>query len=122
MNVLADEMLDLERQILDAHQRHDAVAIARFLAHGFREIGSSGRTYTRADVLAAVGRVELLDYALQQPTAMLLGEDRILLTFVATLKRRQGAHERAQRSHRSSIWIKHDGRWQVIFHQGTPIS
>jgi hypothetical protein len=26
-----------------------------------------------------------------------------------------------QRANRSSIWKKMDGRWQMIFHQGTPL-
>jgi hypothetical protein len=118
---LQDRLLALERQILEAQKHCDYEVIAALLAADFREVGSSGRIYTKTEILEAIREVEVLDYSLEQPRATSLGQNCVLLTYVATLRRCRGACESLQRSHRSSIWIERDGKWQVLYHQGTPI-
>jgi len=48
--------------------------------------------------------------------AMELAADAVLVTYKVTL-RRKGAESAS--SLRSSIWLKREGRWRILFHQGT---
>ena len=54
------------------------------------------------------------------PTALtsLLAEDIALLIYRST---RTTTLQAATRALRSSLWVHRDNRWQMIFHQGTPI-
>ncbi|GLS20892.1 hypothetical protein GCM10007874_39090 [Labrys miyagiensis] len=111
----------LERQLLDPALRADAAGLAALLHDGFVEFGRSGAVYDKAGVIAA-----LAAETSEPPGARLaqdfqikpLSEAVALVTYV-TIRRIEGAAD--LRSRRSSIWTLANGRWQMIFHQGTPI-
>jgi hypothetical protein len=82
------------------------------LAEGFREHGASGRVFSRADVLDGyeLGRpteVELSDFGVT-----MLGPDSALATY-------RSREVDARRAHRASVWVREEGRWRMLFHQGT---
>jgi hypothetical protein len=90
----------------------------RMTADDFWEIGASGQRYGRDYVL------DLLDQRPPDPDEHVwrtgdfhcreLGPDTYLLTYTLA----QG--ERLSR--RSTIWRRHGGGWQVLFHQGTLVA
>ena len=90
----------------------------RMTAADFWEIGASGNRYSRAHVL------DVLEQRAPDPAehgwvtrdfhCRELGPDIYLLTY--TLE--QG--ERLSR--RSTIWRRHGGDWQIVFHQGTLVA
>ena len=107
-------LLALEERLLDPGFRRDRAAVGALLADGFREFGSSGRVFDRAAIL------DLLEQepASSQPVAGIsdfalagFSEDAALVTYTAT-----GG---ASVTRRSSLWILRDGRWLLLFHQGT---
>jgi len=55
---------------------------------------------------------------LSDPLCQQLAEDIALLTYRST---RPTALKTASQALRSSLWIYRDHRWQMLFHQGTPI-
>lgn len=93
------------------------------LANEFVEFASSGKIFNKRQVIAAL----LADpassrprYATLQNVKMTrLADDVALLTY-RSLKSQPGSPHPV-RAHRSSIWKRIDGRWQMVFHQGTPI-
>jgi hypothetical protein len=100
--------------------RGDAVRLRELLHPRFREIGRSGREYSRDDVLAALvdqqqsGEVVSEDYRLDQ-----LSERLALLTYRSAHLTANGTLE--GHSLRSSLWeLTEGGGWQLRFHQGTP--
>jgi uncharacterized protein YhfF/GNAT superfamily N-acetyltransferase len=90
------------------------------LAPDFLEIGSSGRRWTRAEILDALHAeppnplIVIESFDLAQ-----LGSDVLLATYDALAMDSDGGPVRRRRS---STWIRRDGRWQLRFNQGTPIS
>jgi hypothetical protein len=90
----------------------------RMVAQDFWEIGASGQRYSRDYVL------DLLDRRAADPDEHTwqtrdfhcrpLGPDTYLLTYTLA----QG--ERVSR--RSTIWRRHAGDWQIVFHQGTLVA
>ena len=91
----------------------------QLLAESFVEFGSSGRAYTKPDVVEAFAQAaaedrgdlpEMLDFA-----ARSLAPDTVLVTY------RSISGEPGRSVRRSSIWQRVEGHWQMLFHQGTPI-
>jgi hypothetical protein len=80
------------------------------LADDFVEFGASGRVWTRAAILDELERCGERSYEMSDVACQTLAEDAALLTY-----RIPGNRE----SLRSSLWVRRDGRWQVLFHQGT---
>ena len=90
------------------------------LAPDFLEIGSSGRLWTRAEILAALHAeppnpsisIEAFEIADLGPDLILASYDTLGIT----------SDGEARRGRRSSIWVRQDDHWQLRFHQGTPVS
>jgi hypothetical protein len=74
----------------------------------FVEIGSSDQAYDMAQALASVEGWSRREIRIESFGVRLLATDIALATYCA------GG------SLRSSIWVRGEGGWQVIFHQGTP--
>jgi len=111
MSSLSKQIQDLEER-LACRQVQSRDELSGLLAEGFREHGASGRAYSRAEVLESyeLGRpieVELFDFSVTS-----LGLDAALATY-----RSREADER--RARRVSVWVKEDGHWRILFHQGT---
>ncbi len=106
---MQDEIRKLEESLLTVEVRSSAEALDGIVSDEFVEFGSSGRTYTKRDVIAQMLTapsvvVGVTDFKVQKLTA-----DVALATY------------RTEGSLRSSIWRREGDRWRIIFHQGTAI-
>ncbi|ETX00291.1 MAG: hypothetical protein ETSY1_11720 [Candidatus Entotheonella factor] len=99
--------------------RQDAEAVAGLLAEGFVEFGSSGRVYDREATIEALRDEPLMQRSLTQFKTLVLAPGVVLVTYHARRQRLDGRQGPLEGSLRSSIWKLMDGRWQMIFHQGT---
>jgi hypothetical protein len=109
-----DEILELERRLLDPEVRHSVVSVDRLLHPEFTEFGSGGRVYNKEMMVSMMTRetpapVMIRDFGVRE-----LAEGVALVTY-----RTVGTEGKEAR--RSSVWIREQARWQVIFHQGTRI-
>jgi len=106
----------LEEALWRESTRFDAAFMEQALAADCFEIGRSGRTYTRQQILDCPR--EAIDAQLPLPDLQikLLDLNTALVTY--TSKVRCGGILQVGR--RSSIWIRCEGRWRLRFHQGTP--
>lgn len=111
-----DTLRKLEEDMWREETRFDLPYMEHLLAEDFTEIGRSGNTYDRADCLAvprqAIGAVIPLPNFAIRP----LSDTVVLVTYDSQL----GTGDEAQHAHRSSIWTRLAGGWQLRFHQGTP--
>jgi len=114
---MEEHVRQLEERLLQPEVCHAAVEVARLLAPAFREFGSSGRIFTKSQLIEALQGEEPVRRSLEEFQTVLLAPGVILATYCAV---RYGAGgEPPRRSLRSSIWTCLDDRWQMIFHQGT---
>jgi hypothetical protein len=84
------------------------------------EFGRSGRVYRKEDVvrsLAAEGAENSPAPTAANFELTCLADDIVLVTYRSLRKDKDGQE---LHSLRSSIWKLIGGRWQMIFHQGTP--
>jgi hypothetical protein len=103
---------------LDPAIRSDPTETGKLLAEDFREFGSSGRIWSRSEILdtlaaEAPGRLEATDLEVTLLTPQLA-----LVTYRST-RLADGASP--SQALRSSLWRLEAGHWRVFFHQGTLI-
>lgn len=111
-------LLELERRLLTDAVRHDAQEISSLLAEEFREFGGSGKTFSKTEIIDLLQSEPPACLSLKNFEVYPISEQAALVTSRAV---REVAGSPAIESLRSSLWIYRDGRWQLLFHQGTRI-
>ncbi len=110
----------LEEALLQPRVRKSREAVEKLLSDDFVEFGSSGRIYNKQDTLEALGQEDAAQYSMSEFRAVLLAPEAVLTTY--RVSRFTPDDGRTTISLRSSLWIKTDGRRQLLFHQGTPVA
>ncbi|MGX2961088.1 nuclear transport factor 2 family protein [Peribacillus sp. JNUCC 23] len=109
-SVLKELLYDLEVQLLTPEIRQSKIELEKLLADDFIEFTSSGKKKNKQDCLdgLATPLMYVLNFEIK-----LLSSDSVLTIY--DLK----DETRMKESLRSSVWKQIDGRWQMVFHQGT---
>ena len=103
----------LETSLHRRDVRSDPAAVDALLAEDFLEFGRSGGVWRKPETVAALRREQFdRPVAVSDFAARRLAPSVVLLTYRATAD--------GVATLRSSIWRRTDGRWRMIFHQGTP--
>lgn len=108
----------LEELLLKPEIRGSVKEIDALLADDFIEYGSSGRIYNKKIELEEMPKAPNVQATITDFEVKLLGDGVALATYRAVKHGNEG--EELKYSLRSSIWRLHKGKWQVVFHQGTP--
>jgi hypothetical protein len=108
----------LEERLLHADVRKSAQALADLLADDFIEFGSSGRVFNKRQIIESLQHEPATPRTLMDFRTSVLAPGVRLVTYRAI--RHGGADGQPMYSLRSSIWKLIAGRWQMVFHQGTP--
>jgi hypothetical protein len=106
-----DEVVALELRLLDPEVRADRAEVERLLHPEFREIGAFGRLWDRESIVAALAEDPGTGATASEVEAREVAEGVVLVTYVA--------ESAAGRSWRSSLWVRCEDGWRVLFHQGT---
>lgn len=111
VDAMGDEqlVLALERSLLTDEVRGDPAEVAALLHPDWREIGASGRLWTRAEMLAEIG--SLPPTTLEVISLVRVDADSMLLVWRSAADRGTAL--------RSSLWVRLHGHWRQRFHQGT---
>lgn len=112
------EVIELERTLWDPRSRNDPDVVDRLLHPDYLEVGSTGRMWTRQEILEPVGdfTAELTDFATAE-----IGPGVLLVTYTSVVHELSGIDEVTEgRVKRSSLWLHSDGQWRLRYHQGTP--
>ena len=114
---ISEELLELEKKLLDPELRREPEKLAHLLRDDFIEFGSSGHAYDKRRVLfllrkQAPARLEIEEFRVVEisPTAALV----TYRAFTEPTRLTTARH-----SLRSSLWMRQNGAWQMVFHQGT---
>ena len=115
---LTETIRELELQLLDPKVRMSRALASALIADDFAEFGSSGCVYDKLSVLDALATDGSAAPAVRDFEVKSLGPDVILATFRTVRLGTSG--DVTRQALRSSIWRQTGGRWQLVFHQGTP--
>ena len=113
---VARVLLQLEEGLLQHSTRKDRPRVESLLTEEFLEFGSSGRVFTKAEILDSLQTESELQLSLNDFTCVELAQGVALVTYRAN---RMQLGVAAVESLRSSIWVLRSDRWQMLFHQGT---
>ena len=94
--------------------------LRQLLADDFREFGSSGRIYDKTQIIEALQQQPEFELWLDQFAVKELAPDLALVTYRGNC--RPAGSDKLSQSWQSSIWRNRNGRWEVVFHQGTPVN
>jgi hypothetical protein len=107
------EVVRLELLLLEPAIRNDHDRVLRLLHGDFNEYGCSGQVWDRKSITEATGGSKE-PIAASDVTARSLGEDAVLVTYTS--------ESAGRRALRSSTWVREEGSWLLLFHQGTLIA
>ena len=117
MNI--SELESLERELHTPQARRSRARLEQLLHPEFREIGRSGRQYSRDETIRLlIAGHEPLNIETTELSANTLTEGCMLLTYRSAQVSPDGTRTHIAR--RSSLWIRHNGGWQLYHHQATP--
>jgi hypothetical protein len=115
---LADHLLALELALQSREVRGSEQKLRELLAPEFREFGRSGLAYTFDDIVTRlVAETGPNNTSISDFNAEMLSDTIALATYRGTRVNDNGSQLFANRS---SIWrLDPDGKWRMVFHQGT---
>lgn len=108
MENLEEHILNLEKKLMT----YDYEVLNDLLAEDFLEFGSSGKSFDKKTIIDSVShgiKFTVTDFKIKQ-----LSSEVVLATYLTS------RHNDNKRALRSSIWKLIDGKWKMVFHQGTP--
>lgn len=110
---LSEEIIYLEKRLLDPKVRKSVEELDKLLADEFIEYCTSGHVCNKQGVLDSLPDNEEVEIIPKNFIVRSLAQDVVLLNF-ETFNTSTGVTSR-----RSSIWKLINGTWQLFFHQGT---
>lgn len=105
-----EQVIALERSLLTDEVRSDPGAVAALLHPDWEEIGQSGRLWSREEILAEIGPIDV-PVSLDVISVERLSADTVLLLWRSIADDGNAL--------RSSLWVRMPRGWQQRFHQGT---
>jgi hypothetical protein len=108
---LQDHLYTLEERLLHPDREEDRTALIPLICHEFKEFCVSGRVFNHQQLIDALLKSEPRAATITNYYVEPLSENAALATYSIKTALRV--------SHRSSVWVFRDNRWQLLFHQGT---
>ena len=108
---LQEILHSFEERLLHPDRERDRTALIPLFAEEFKEFCISGRIFNRQQVIDALLKSEPRPATISNYYVEPLSEKVALATY--------SAKTALVVSHRSSLWIFRDNRWQLYFHQAT---
>lgn len=122
MESLKRQILQLENDLLKPEIRQSVAKTSELLSDGFTEFTSSGYIYNYSigQVIDEGTNLQEMDWEITDFEINPLSNDCVLATY--RLTKHSESNENKKYSLRSSIWKCFEGKWKMIFHQGTLIT
>ena len=110
-----NELVLLEESMWREETRFDMLFMEKHLADDFFEFGRSGKTYTRAQLLAQSRHPISALLPLPNLRIRMLNTDTAQITYFSAVT----SDAVVEHGRRSSIWSRTEEGWIMQFHQGT---
>ena len=115
--LIAARIREYEEALLDPAVRRESGRVLALLADNFLEIGASGKTWNREQIVDQLATEEYIQPTMDDFECSMITDSVVLATY-KTIRIDTMTGTRAV-SLRSSLWTKDSGRWLLRFHQGT---
>lgn len=119
MKELKELIYKLETDLLKPEIRTSVEKLNELIPDDFIEYGSSGLVYNKKIILERLPQGSSPTYTLSDFEMVTLSEDIVQTRFKTDRVNLDGSKTT---SLRTSLWRKTNNKWQIFFHQGTPIN
>lgn len=116
--LVADELVELEHELVRAVQQHDVTRLEELLAEEFTLDGAAGRL-GREELLQAAGAYEIEEFAYDEVDPDVYGNTAVV---VSRYRQRAalGGRDVSGALRVTDVWVRRDGRWQILRRHATP--
>ena len=121
MNVAATvvhELVGLSHDLVRAVQERDPARLEAMLAREFTLLGAAGELDRAGLLEAASGRYAIEDFAYEEIDPEVYGDTAVVVSRYRQSARLDGSDVSA-RLHMTDVWIRRDGRWQIVRRHAT---
>lgn len=112
-----DQAVANEKNLFAADQKHDIDAIKSMVADDFIDVNKDGSTENKAELLKEIPTLKLLRYEQKNFRVVSMGPYAYSISYDsdATVIGADGKETHAQNG-LNTVWIRRDGRWQILLH------
>jgi uncharacterized protein (TIGR02246 family) len=113
------EVRKLERQWLDAYEKHDVAAMEKIVANEFTATFPDGRMQSKAQILKFIGQPRRAGspspkFSSEDVQARVFGDTVVLTGKLVTLWPGPNDTSMKQEARYTDTYVKRDGNWQVV--------
>ena len=118
----ADQAKALDRKWADAAIHADAAVLNQILADDLTYTHSSGNTQSKAEFIASVRSKELQYRSIEfeSPNVRFYGNTALISSHVR-VQVTAGGHDQSVHACFLHVWVRKNGRWQMVAHQATKL-
>ncbi|KKR32472.1 MAG: hypothetical protein UT64_C0033G0006 [Candidatus Falkowbacteria bacterium GW2011_GWF2_39_8] len=114
---IKDHIKKLEHELLDPEVRKSGKRIGELLADDFFEFAKDGKKYNKKEIIDILPSCPEEIFATSNFDVLEISSNTVLVTYIAD--RKVIKTEEKSKTLCSSIWQERNGKWQMIFFQGT---
>jgi hypothetical protein len=107
------ELIELSNELIAAVQKHDRRRLDQLVAHEFTLNGAAGELDREAFLTAAAGPYEIDDWTYEEIDPEVYGDTAVLVSRYRQTARLEG-RDLSYRMHVTDIWVRREGRWQIV--------
>ncbi len=115
---VAHELVELSHDLVRAVQAHDADRLERLLADEFTLLGAAGQLDRAGLLEAARGAYRIEDFAYEEIDPEVYGDTAVVVSRYRQSARLDGRDVSAH-MHVTDVWVRRDGRWQIVRRHAT---
>ena len=112
------ELVELSHDLVRAVQEHDQSRLETMLAREFTLLGAAGELDREGLIDAAAGSYVIEDFAYEEIDPEVYGNTAVIVSRYRQTARLDGQDVSA-RLHMTDVWIRRDGRWQIVRRHAT---
>jgi hypothetical protein len=118
-NPLAEQLMALEKSLVEAQKKHDRDFYKRTLTDDFISIGTDGKIHPEHEILNDLPSTELAEYRPYNMQVVQLNEGATVVTYDVVVRMVHYDDETPRYQRVSSIWVKQGDAWKLKFQQAT---
>jgi ketosteroid isomerase-like protein len=119
--LVTDELVALSRELVRAVQQHDTRRLELLLADEFTLDGAAGNLRRAELVEAAAGDYRIDDFEYEEIDVEHFGNMAVVVSRYRQTGR-LGDRDASGQLRITDVWIRRDGRWQIVRRHATPES
>ncbi|HZR64766.1 MAG TPA: nuclear transport factor 2 family protein [Terriglobales bacterium] len=109
-----------EQALVAAEKHHDRSAFSHLLREDLIYVAFNGWVFTKKDIVSKMRYIDVDEYDPANIKVRVPAADTALITYDLKAKTSIAGHDLPKSQYVSSLWVRKNNRWQLLFHQATP--